>query len=104
SAVDDAVVEGDGDRARRAGDDLAVADHGPLGGAADAEDADLGIVDDGRRQKAAQLASTRDGEGRAAELLGLELVGSGGLGEPGELVRQLVDGGGCAVRAPRARA
>src|SRR6478672_9655900 len=97
SAVDNPVVEGDGDRARRAGDDLAAAGDGTLGDAADAEDPDLGVVDDGRRQESAQLAGARDGEGRAAELLGLELVGSRGLGEPGDLVRQLVDGAGVAV-------
>src|SRR6266566_2450539 len=91
-SVDDAVVEGDGDRADPAGDDLTVADDRPLGDAANAEDPDLGVVDDRRRQQAAELPCARDGEGRAAELLGLELAVARRLREAGDLVRELVGG------------
>src|SRR6266566_7344117 len=100
-AVDDAMVEGNRDRSGRAGDDLAVADDRPLGDAADAEDPDLGVVDDRRRQQAAELPCARDGEGRAAELLGLELVVARRLREAGDLVRELVGGVSVAVADDR---
>src|SRR5512132_3414551 len=100
-AVDDAVVEGDRDRSGRAGDDLAAPDDRPLGDSADAEDPDLGVVDDRGRQQAAELAGARDGERRASELLGLELVVARRFGEPCDLVRQLVDGARVAVADDR---
>src|SRR6266566_735394 len=99
--VDHAVVEGDRDRSGRSSDDLAVPDDRTLGDSADAEDPDLGVVDDRGRQQAAELAGARDGERRASELLGLELVGARRFGEPCDLVRQLVDGARVAVADDR---
>ena len=90
------MVERDRDRADRARLDLAVADDRALGDAADAEDRDLRVVDDRRRQQAAELAGARDGEGRVAQLLGLERAGAGRLGETRHLVRQLVEALGLA--------
>ena len=63
-AVHDAVVERDGDVADLPHGDLAVAHDGPRGDPADAEDADLGVVDDRRLEEAAEPAGTRDGKGR----------------------------------------
>src|SRR6266566_1209199 len=99
--VDDAVVEGHRDRSGRAGDDLAAPNGRPLRDSADAEDPDLGVVDDRGRQQAAELAGASDGERRASELLGLELVGARRFGEPCDLVRQLVDGARVAVADDR---
>ena len=70
-AVDDTVVERDRDGADRPDDDLAVADDGPRSDPTDAEDRDLRVVDDRRLEEARELARAGDGEGRAAELLGL---------------------------------
>src|SRR5437667_312181 len=100
-AVDHAMVEGDRDRSGRASDDLAAPDDRPLGDSADAEDPDLGVVDDRGRQQAAELAGARDGERRASELLGFELVGARRFGEPCDLVSQLVDGARVAVADDR---
>src|SRR5437870_3879445 len=100
-AVDDAVVEGDRDRPGGPGDDLAVPDDRPLGDSADAQDRDLGVVDDRRRQQAAELARARDGERRASELLGLELAGARGFHKPRELVRQLINRARVAVADDR---
>ena len=67
-AVDDAVVERDGDRPRASHDDFAVADDRSRRDAADAEDRDLGVVHDRRLEEARELPGARDREGRAPEL------------------------------------
>ena len=97
-AVDDAVVERDGDRAHRPDDDLAVAHDRALGDPADAEDRHLRVVDDRRREEAAELAGARDRERRAAELLRRERAGARGLGQPLDLGGELLDGGASQPR------
>src|SRR6266700_4210277 len=62
---------------------------------------DHAVVDDRGRQQAAELAGARDGERRASELLGFELVGARRFGEPCDLVSQLVDGARVAVADDR---
>jgi hypothetical protein len=48
------------------------------------------VIDDRRRQEAAELAGARDGEGRVAQFLGLERPLAGGVGEALDLVGELV--------------
>src|SRR5581483_9727194 len=91
-AVDHTVVERDADVADRARDDLAVADDRPLGDAMDAEDGDLGMVDERRDEHAAELAGARDGERRAAQLSRHERARAGAFGEPVDIGPQLLDG------------
>src|ERR671923_1847932 len=91
-AVDHAMVEGDGDGAHWADGEVPVADRGPLRNAADAQDRDLGVVDDRRRQQPTELAGARDREGGTAQLLGLQLPRAGGVGEAVDLRRELIDG------------
>ena len=61
------------------------------GDPADAEDRDLRMVDDRRLEEAGELAGARHGERRAAELVGRERAGAGGLGEARDLGGELVD-------------
>src|SRR5690606_32455103 len=56
SAVDDAVVEAQGQRQHAPHHDLPVADHRLLLDLVDAQDGHFGVVDDGRREDAAQGA------------------------------------------------
>src|SRR6266566_875727 len=58
-AVDDAMVERDGHVADLRRDDLAVSHDRPRPDASDAENRDLGVIDDGRLQEAAELARAR---------------------------------------------
>ena len=55
-----------------------------------AEDADLGVVDERRGEEAAELAGARHRERRAPQLLGPERPGAGALGEPPRLGLELV--------------
>src|SRR5882672_912414 len=73
-AVDDAVVDGDREVHEVANDDRAVSHGGPLRDLVHAEDRDLGVIDDGRGQQAAELTEARDREGRARELLARRLA------------------------------
>src|SRR5687767_721818 len=77
-AVNDAVVEAEAEVHAPSDLDLSVAHHGGLLHLVDAHDGDLGIVQDGCRKKAPELAEARDGERRPRELLagGLPLAGA----------------------------
>ena len=90
-AVDDAVVERDGDVPHPADDDLAVADDRPLLDAVDAEDRDLRVVDERRHEQAGGLARARDRERAAAQLLRFQRPGVRGLGEAPHLGVELVE-------------
>ena len=90
-AVDHAVVERARDEPDVADQDRAVDHHRPLGDPVDAEDRDLGVVHERRREEPAQPAGARDGERRAAQLLRRERPGGGRGAQPGDLRRQLLD-------------
>ncbi len=79
-----------------ANDDLTVADDRPLDDPVEADDRDLGVVDERRDQEPAELACARDRDRRVAELLDAEAAGSRALGEATHVGVQLCD------RAPRA--
>src|SRR2546430_164671 len=64
--VDDAGVEGDADVADRPRDDRPFVDDRARADPVDAEDADLGVVDERGHKKAAELARARHGERRVA--------------------------------------
>ena len=84
--VDDAVVERERqvDHVRRPDVAGGVEDR-PLDDLADAQDADLRMVDDRRRDQAADVADRRDGEGAAAQVVELRLAGAGLGAEPLDL-------------------
>src|SRR5687768_14050684 len=75
-AVDDPVVARERDGQRRAGDDLPVADHGPLLGGPDGEDADLRRVDDRAELADPERAEAADRERAAGALVALEAPGA----------------------------
>ena len=60
--------------------------------AADAQDRDLGVVDDRRLEEPGELARARDRERRASKLVGCERSGASPLGERRDLRAELVDG------------
>src|SRR5947209_15100976 len=105
-AVNDAVVEGEGEVGHLADGYHVIAlfggdDTRALLDCADAEDGDLRLVDDGRAEESAEDAGVRDGEGSARDLVGLELLGARALGQvvggaresgDGEFVGALDDG------------
>ena len=92
-AVDEAVVvaerqvddgaDGDGVVAVFVGDD-----HRLLGDAADAHDGGVGLIDDGQAEDGAELAGVGDGESRAFDFFGLELLVAGALAEVGDAALQ----------------
>src|ERR1051325_8168949 len=90
-AVDDAVVEAEAQVHAPADADLAVLDDGDLLHLVDAHDGDLGVVQDGRRHDAAELAEAGDAERGAGELLDLGLAGLGARGEVVDLARDVED-------------
>ncbi len=90
-AVDDPVVERERDVADLRDSELALADDGSRRNSPDAEDRDLGVVDDRCLEEAGELARARDGEGRAAQLLRLERAGAGAFGQAGDFRGELVD-------------
>ena len=92
-AVDDPMVEGDGDVPHLAHDDLAVPGHGARPDAVQPQDRDLRMVDQRRHEDAAEPAGARDREGRVAQLVGLERAG----GHPRRAARS-------RRRSPRRRA
>ena len=69
----------------------------------EAEDRDLGVVDERRDEQPAELAGARDGERRVPELLGRERARTCALGETGRLARDLLDGQALAGRGRPAR-
>jgi hypothetical protein len=79
-AVDDAVIEGDEEGQDLAGQDLAVADDRFVIELAQAEDGDLGPVDQGGGEGTAQGTDVGDGEGSAAQLGDVELEVAGPVG------------------------
>ena len=85
------MVEGDRDVADAAYDDLPVAHDRPLHDAVDAEDPDLGMVDERRHEEPTEPAGARDGEGPAAQLLGCERACPCRVCEPAHLGFELVD-------------
>ena len=91
------MVERDGDVADPPGDELALPHDGALGDPVDAEDADLGVVDQRRHQQAAELPGARDAEGRAAELLELQRAGACPVGKALQLRVELLEAGFGAV-------
>ena len=95
------MVEGDGDVSEPADDQLPVANGGPLGDPVEAEDADLGMVDERRDHEAGELARARDAEGRAAELLGLQRAGARCIGQPRHVLGELVHGARIAAAHDR---
>ncbi len=91
------MVEGDGHVAELAHDHLPVAHGGPRRDPVEAEDPDLGMVDERRDHQPAELARARDGERGAAEVLRRERPGARGLGQPGHVLGELVEGAGVAA-------
>ena len=75
------MVERHRDVAHLPDDDLAVAHDRPLRDAVDAEDRDLGMVDQRRHEEARRAARARDRERPAAQLLRRERAGLRRLGE-----------------------
>src|SRR5262249_10917368 len=73
-------------------DDLAVAHHGPGRDTTDAQNRDLGVVHDRSLEEAGKLAGARDGERRAAHLLGGERPRAGSFREVRDLRAELGDG------------
>ena len=73
---------------------------GPRPDAVDAEDADLGMVDERRHEEPGELAGARHGERRAAQLRRVELARARPLREPVDVRAQLVE---AALRRSRAR-
>ena len=82
-AVDHAVIEGQRERERSAGDDLAVLHHGPVRDLSDPQDRRLRIVDDRRAVDSADDAVVGDRERAPLELVQLDLPA-------GRLLAQLV--------------
>src|SRR5690606_41068912 len=76
--------------ARRSSDlhDLPVADHRLLLDLVDAQDGHFGVVDDGRREDAAQGADVGDGKGAAPQVLQVDLALAGLLGQVLDLDRK----------------
>src|SRR2546430_6895434 len=75
-AVDEAMIEGRGDIHHAAYGDGALHHRRSLDGAVDADDRHFRGIDDRRAGDPPELPETRDGDGRAAELLALRLVRS----------------------------
>jgi hypothetical protein len=73
-------------------DDLAVARDRAVLDPVDAEDRDLGMVDQRSDEKSRRLAGAGHGEGAATQLLGLERAFVGCLGEALHLGVELVEG------------
>ena len=86
------MVERHRDVPHRPHDDLAVAHDGSVGDAVEAEDRDLGVVDERRHEQPAELARARDGERRVAELVAASVPARAALREPPHLGVDLVDG------------
>src|SRR5437016_13056682 len=88
-AVDEAMIEGRGDIHDAAYGDGSLHHHRSLDGAVDADDRHFRGIDDRRAGDPPELPETRDGDGRAAELLALRLVGARRLAHATDLRRQL---------------
>src|SRR5690606_6329194 len=84
TAVDEAVVVGEGDVHHRPDDHLAVDGDGSILDGVQAEDAGLGRVDDGGGQQRAVDAAVGNGERTAFELVQFELVVLGAFGKIGD--------------------
>ena len=65
-----------------------LSDHRALLDGADAQDAGLGLVDDGRGEQAARGAVVGQGEGAALHLLGAQLLRPGAFGQVVDGARQ----------------
>src|SRR5438552_2744297 len=81
SAVDDAVIVRQGQREHEARHELLAVPHRLHRRSRDAQDGQLGRVDDRREGGAADAAQARDGEVRAGDVAELELALAGLLGE-----------------------
>ena len=68
-AVDHAMIEGRRQVHHLAHDDLAALHDGPFDDGVGADDRDFGMIDDRRRDDAAQRAQARDGDGRAGKFV-----------------------------------
>src|SRR5947208_11777376 len=75
-AVDEAMIEGRGDIHDAAYGDGALHHYRSLDGAVDADDRHFRGIDDRRAGDPPEFPETRDGDGRAAELLALRLLGA----------------------------
>src|SRR5580765_8926658 len=95
------MVEGDRDVTGPGRRELAVADDRAFCDPTDAENRDLGVVDDRRLEQPGELARARDRERRAAELLRLEGACPGGLSEALDLLGELADRGRVAAADDR---
>ena len=76
------MVKRDRDVAHTANDDVAIAHDGAILDSMDAENRDLGMVDQWRDEQSRRPAGARDGERAAAQLLRRELPGVSRVGEP----------------------
>ncbi len=65
-----------------------VTTRGMLGDASDAHDGGVRLIDDGQTEDGAELAGIGDGEGRAFDIFGLELLVAGALAEVGDAALQ----------------
>src|SRR4051794_41132410 len=90
-AVDDAMVVGQAQRDDQPRLELAAVPHRLRGRLRDAEDRDLGRVDERGEPGPADAAQARDRERAALHVGGLELAGTGGAGQLGELTRDVED-------------
>jgi len=75
--------DGDGVVALFVGDD-----ERHFGDAADAHDGGVGLIDDGQPEDGSELARVGNGEGRAFDVIRLELLGAGALAEVGDAALQ----------------
>ena len=90
-AVDDAMVEGDRHVPHLADDDLAVPHDRPRPDPVEPENRDLRMVDQRRHEEAAELSGARDGEGRVAQVVGMQRAGPRPIGESSDLGIDLGD-------------
>src|SRR5215472_42096 len=87
--VDDAVIVGERQRQHQARDESPVLEHRTHLRPRDAEDGDLGRIDDGGEGGATDAAQARNAEGAAAHRVRLELLLARGLGDLRKLLRKI---------------
>jgi len=68
-AIDDAVIASEAEGEKVSDEKTTVSDNRRLASPADTQDADLGIVDDGRGEASGMASDVADGEGGPDELL-----------------------------------
>ena len=89
--VDHAVVVGERERKHEARNELTIAPHGFHPSAREAEDADLGGVDDRREGRSADAAEARDRERRTLDIGRTQLSRASSVSELGQLACDLED-------------